>query len=378
LNKIKPLSNVLIKPAGPDCNLACDYCFYLGKASLFPKEAKHRMSEDILRELMRQLAEQGTRQISVAWQGGEPTLMGVGFYQKVVDFQDQFKSGKMIGNSLQTNGLLIDDSWVSFLRENNFLVGLSIDGPQHIHDYYRKDRGGNGSWERVATTASIMLGNGVAVNAITTVNAYSVRYPDEIYDYLKTVGFRYLQFIPIVESFENDRGIKSFSVRPKEYGRFLIRLFDRWQEDFQNGEPTMSIRFFESLFFRYVDMQPPDCTLMKCCGPYVVVEHTGDVYSCDFFVEPAWKLGNITENRLIDMLNSPRQQTFGNQKAELPKKCLKCPWLSFCFGGCPKDRFRDSRTRGLNYFCEAIIMFQEYADPHFRRLAKEWRQKNLI
>ena len=138
------------------------------------------MSEDILRELMRQLAEQGTRQISVAWQGGEPTLMGVGFYQKAVEFQDQFKSGKMIGNSLQTNGLLIDDSWVSFLRENNFLVGLSIDGPQHIHDYYRKDRGGNGSWERVATTASIMLGNGVAVNAITTVNAYSVRYPDEI------------------------------------------------------------------------------------------------------------------------------------------------------------------------------------------------------
>jgi len=377
LNNIKPLSNILVKPAGPDCNLACDYCFYLDKTKLFSENAKHRMSETVLRELMQQLLEQGTQQISIAWQGGEPTLMGVNFYRKAVKFQNRYTRDKIIGNSIQTNGMLIDDRWVSFLRENNFLVGLSIDGPQHIHDHYRKDRSGRGSWEKVTAAASRMFENGVAVNALTTVNAYSVDYPDEIYDYLKVLGFRYMQFIPIVETSADSSGVAPFSVKPRDYGEFLKRLFDRWLADFQNGEPTTSIRYFESLFYRYVDMQPPDCTLMKRCGPYVVVEHNGDVYACDFFVEPSWKLGNIMENRLIDLLNSPRQQVFGNRKAELPGKCKKCPWLTFCFGGCPKDRIRDRQTAGLNYFCESVIMFQEHADPRFRRLAVEWRHKSV-
>lgn len=335
------------------------------------------MSETILQELTRQLLEQGTRQISVAWQGGEPTLMGVDFYQKAIDYQKKYINGKRIGNSLQTNGLLIDDSWMSFLQENNFLVGLSLDGPQHIHDHYRKFHSGRGSWEKVSSVANVMLKNGVTVNALSTVNAYSVNFPDEIYDYLKAVGFRFMQFIPIVETSEDGCGIKSFSVRPKDYGMFLIRLFDRWLSDFQNGEPTTSIRYFESLFFRYMNLQPPDCTLMESCGSYLVVEHNGDVYSCDFFVEPAWKLGNITENRLIDMLNSPRQQRFGRAKSELPVKCQICPWLFYCFGGCPKDRQRDCRTGNLNYFCESVKMLQEYADPYFRQLADEWRKKNV-
>lgn len=334
------------------------------------------MSTTILRELMRQLLEQGTRQISAAWQGGEPTLMGIDFYRKAVKFQHQYANGKMVGNSLQTNGLLIDDQWVSFLRENNFLVGLSIDGLQHIHDRYRKDRSGRGSWEKVIAAAGRMLEKGVAVNALTTVNAFSVNYADEIYDFLKKAGLYYMQFIPIVETAEEGDGVTQFSVAPQDYGVFLKRLFDRWLADFQNGEPTTSIRYFESLFYRYVGMQPPDCTLMERCGSYVVVEHNGDVYACDFFVEPVWRLGNIMEDRLIDLLNSPRQKTFGEQKAELPEKCRHCPWLDFCFGGCPKDRCRDSRTGGLNYFCEAVIMFLEYADPRFRRLAEKWQRKN--
>ncbi|MBU4446571.1 MAG: anaerobic sulfatase maturase [Candidatus Marinimicrobia bacterium] len=376
MNNKKPLSNILIKPAGPDCNLACDYCFYLDKTGLFQKKSKYRMSVEVLRELMRQLLQQGTQQISVAWQGGEPTLMGVDFFRKAVEFQNQYAAGKMVGNSLQTNGLLIDDRWTSFLREHNSLVGLSIDGPQHIHDHYRKDRGGRGSWEKVVAAATLMLENGVEVNALSTVNTYSVNYPDEIYDYLKALGFRFMQFIPIVETSEDDGGVAPYSVAPRDYGDFLIRLFDRWLADFKYGEPTTSIRYFESLFYRYVNMQPPDCTLMERCGPYVVVEYNGDVYACDFFVEPAWRLGNIMENRLIDLLNSPRQQEFGNQKAELPKKCRNCPWSSFCFGGCPKDRIRDKRTKGLNYFCESVIIFLEYADLRFRRLADKWRRKN--
>jgi len=334
------------------------------------------MSIEVLRELMRQLLQQGIQQISVAWQGGEPTLMGVNFFRKAVEFQNQYAAGKVVGNSLQTNGLLIGDRWASFLRENNFLVGLSIDGPQHIHDYYRKDRDGRGSWEKVVTAASLMLENGVEVNALSTVNAYSVNYPDEIYDYLKAVGFHFMQFIPIVETSEDGGGVAPYSVAPRDYGEFLIRLFDRWLADFEYGEPTTSIRYFESLFYRYVNMQPPDCTLMERCGPYVVVEYNGDVYACDFFVEPAWRLGNIMKNRLIDLLNSPRQQEFGNQKAELPKKCRNCPWFSFCFGGCPKDRIRDKRTKGLNYFCESVTIFLEYADLRFRCLADEWRRKN--
>jgi len=376
LNNEKPLSNILIKPAGPDCNLACDYCFYLDKTGLFQKKSKHRMSVEVLRELMRQLLQQGTQQISVAWQGGEPTLMGVDFFRKAVEFQNQYAAGKVVGNSLQTNGLLIDDRWTSFLREHHSLVGLSIDGPQHIHDHYRKDRGGRGSWEKVVAAATLMLENGVEVNALSTVNAYSVNYPDEIYDYLKALGFRFMQFIPIVETSENGGGVAPYSVAPRDYGDFLIRLFDRWLADFEYGEPTTSIRYFESLFYRYVNMQPPDCTLMERCGPYVVVEYNGDVYACDFFVEPAWRLGNIMKNRLIDLLNSPRQQEFGNQKAELPKKCRNCPWFSFCFGGCPKDRIRDKRTKGLNYFCESVTIFLEYADLRFRCLADEWRRKN--
>jgi len=334
------------------------------------------MSIEVLRELMRQLLQQGIQQISVAWQGGEPTLMGVNFFRKAVEFQNQYAAGKVVGNSLQTNGLLIGDRWASFLRENNFLVGLSIDGPQHIHDYYRKDRDGRGSWEKVVTAASLMLENGVEVNALSTVNAYSVNYPDEIYDYLKAVGFHFMQFIPIVETSEDGGGVAPYSVAPRDYGEFLIRLFDRWLADFEYGEPTTSIRYFESLFYRYVNMQPPDCTLMERCGPYVVVEYNGDVYACDFFVEPAWRLGNIMKNRLIDLLNSPRQQEFGNQKAEHPKKCRNCPWFSFCFGGCPKDRIRDKRTKGLNYFCESVTIFLEYADLCFRCLADEWRRKN--
>jgi uncharacterized protein len=376
LNNKKPLSNILIKPAGPDCNLVCDYCFYLDKTGLLQKKSKHRMSIEVLRELMRQLLQQGTQQISVAWQGGEPTLMGEDFFRKAVEFQNKYAAGKVIGNSLQTNGLLINDRWTSFLRENNFLVGLSIDGPQHIHDLYRKDRSGEGSWDKVVAAATLMLENDVEVNALSAVNAYSVNYPDEIYDYLKALGFRFMQFIPIVETSEDGDGVAPYSVTRQDYGDFLIRLFDRWLADFEYGKPTTSIRYFESLFYRYVNMQPPDCTLMECCGSYVVVEYNGNVFACDFFVEPAWRLGNIMKNRLIDLLNSPRQQEFGDQKAELPKKCKNCPWFSFCFGGCPKDRIRDKRSKGLNYFCESVIIFLEYADLRFRRLANEWQQKN--
>jgi len=373
----RPLSNILVKPAGPDCNLACQYCFYLEKSELFSETSVHRMSDDVLQKTIQQLMEQGTRNISIAWQGGEPTLMRLDFYAKAIEYQRQYGPDKMIGNSLQTNGMLINEKWADFLRINNFLVGLSIDGTRHIHDHYRKYRNGNGSWKDVTRIARLLLENQVAVNALTTVTDYSVQFPDEIYNFLKDIGFRYMQFIPIVESSKDRKSETSFSVNPEDYGLFLCRLFDRWMDDFHNGEPTTFIRYFESIFYRYVNMIPPDCTLMESCGSYVVVEYNGDVYSCDFFVEPKWKLGNVLNDRLIDMLNSSNQQKFGNQKSDLHVSCQTCEWLTYCYGGCTKDRRRDHRTDGLNYFCESTKIFFKHANSQLRELADEWKQVNL-
>lgn len=372
MKRSKPLNSVLIKPAGPDCNLACEYCFYLGKAQLFPEMPHHRMPEDVLEALVRQMLEQGSPSISFAWQGGEPTLMGLPFYEKAVEYQKRFGNGRIVGNSLQTNGLLIDADWADFLRENNFLVGLSIDGPQHVHDHYRKNLAGDGSWERVSRAAGLLFEKGAEVNALATVTDYSAGFSDEIYDYLRSLGFAFMQFIPILERAENGEDVAQFSASADAYGHFLCRLFDRWMADFQDGEPTTSIRYFDSLFYRYVGLQPPDCSLMEACGPYVVVEHNGDVYSCDFFVEPRWKLGNVLIDRLTDLLNSPTQQRFGERKAAWPDQCEICKWLPYCYGGCPKDRIN-----GMNHFCESAQMFLEHADSRMQALADEWKRRNL-
>lgn len=336
------------------------------------------MSETILEELMRQALRQGTQSLSLAWQGGEPTLMGIDFYRRALELQDRYRTaGQRVANALQTNGILIDTDWADFLRNHNFLVGLSLDGPRHIHDHYRHDRSGRGTWEKVADTAKLLLNSGVAVNALVAVTDYSVRFADEIYDYLKAVGFRYMQFIPLVETARDGKKAAPFCAPPADYGNFLCRLFQRWIADFQGGEPTTSIRYFESIFYRYVGLEPPDCTLMKTCGAYVVVEHDGSVYACDFFVEPQWKLGNIQNSRLLDLLNSERQRRFGVRKAQLPAECQECRWLSYCRGGCPKDRRRDPRTRGRDYFCQATKIFLEQADARLRQLATDWQRKHI-
>jgi uncharacterized protein len=372
----KPLNSVLIKPAGPDCNMACSYCFYLEKKDLFTEEKVHRMSEKILEEMIKQTLQQCPREISFGWQGGEPTLMGIPFFQKAIDFQKKYSRGQTIGNGLQTNGLLINKDWTNFLKENNFLVGISLDGPEHIHDFYRELQGGGKTWKRIEDNAKLMLDAGVAVNALSVVNDYSVQYPEEIYNYHKSLGINFMQFIPIVETDpKNPAKAADFSVSEKAYGKFLNKLFDLWQADFENGVPKTSIRLFDSVFFSYVDMIPPDCSLMKECGVYVVVEHNGDIFSCDFFVEPEWKLGNIMENKLIDLLNSEKQITFGQQKSTLPEECVNCKWLKYCRGGCPKDRIRDPGDNNLCHFCEAFKMFFEHSDSTFKELAVEWKRQ---
>ena len=372
----KTLTSVLIKPAGPDCNMACTYCFYYDKASLFPENPRHRMSESILEELIKQMMQQGEKQVSFGWQGGEPTLMGLPFFRKAVGFQQKYSRGQSVGNGLQTNGILIDKDWADFLRDYDFLVGVSLDGPEHIHDHYRKMQGGGGSWNVVYNHTKLMLDCGVAVNALVVVNDYSVDFPEEIYNFLKDSGLSFMQFIPCVET--DPLGINKsapYSVSPQKLGRFWCTLFDLWKADFVNGRPTTSIRYFDSLFYRYVDMDAPECTLLPGCGTYVVVEHNGDVYSCDFFVEPQWRLGTIMRDKLVDLLNSDLQSTFGSLKADWPSMCKECKWLHYCYGGCTKDRIRDPADGNKNHFCEAYKTFLEYSHETFTRLAVQWKME---
>jgi len=373
----KPLQTLLVKPAGPDCNMACDYCFYQGKASLFHESPSLRMSQGVLKEMIRQAMKQSANQIIFNWQGGEPTLMGLDFYRKCVELQQRFGRGQSVGNGLQTNGLLIDDEWVYFLKSYNWLVGLSLDGPQHVHDHYRRTQGGNGTWERGVAAAERMLAADLAVNALIVVNDYSVQFPDEIYSFHKNLGFSHMQFIPCVETDNDDPSrALSFSVPAESYGRFLCRLFDLWMDDFTGLVPATSVRLFESLFHAYIDQPPPECTLLGECGTYLVVEHNGDVYSCDFFVQPEWRLGNVKDSGLSEMLNAGKQCEFGHRKADLSDECTACRWISLCRGGCPKDRLLHKAGKAVNYLCPAYRMFFEYSDERFRSLAMAWKREH--
>ncbi len=377
--KRKKLSSVLIKPAGPDCNMACTYCFYLDKSKLFSSAKIHRMGDNVLEETVKQVLSQGEREVSFGWQGGEPTLMGLPFFRKAVSLQQRYGRGQSVGNGLQTNGLLIDEEWAGFLAEYKFLVGISLDGPEHIHDKYRLLRSGKGSWSKVVDKAKLLLDKEVAVNALTVINDYSADFPEEIYSFHKHLGLNYMQFIPCLElDPQNPASPAFFSAPPEKYGKFLCRVFDLWLGDFDGMVATTSIRFFDSLFHLYIDSTPPECTLFKECGIYVVIEHNGDVYSCDFFVDPEWMLGNIMENRLIDMLNSSLQKKFGHLKAALPPECQKCSWLHLCRGGCTKDRLHNPSDKALNHFCRSYKIFFEHADRRFRDLASAWKQRQAL
>lgn len=386
----KPLNSILIKPAGADCNLDCGYCFYLDRAGTprpgyqdshgLHRQQGRRMPEEVQEALIRQMMRSGSQQVSFGWQGGEPTLMGLDFFQRVINLQRQYgSSGQVVGNGLQTNGLLIDEPWCDFLRQTNWLVGLSIDGPAHVHDHYRLARNGKPTYEMVRAAAMLMRARNVEYNALTVVSDYSVQFAKEIYTHHKDLGIRFMQFISCVETDPQDSSRAApFSVQAQAYGQFLCDLFDCWKADFRNGRPTTSVRFFDSIFHTYVHVPPPECTLLPECGNYVVVEYNGDVFSCDFFVERRWKLGNVLKDSLVEMLNSPRQREFGELKARMPRECTVCSWKDHCQGGCIKDRLRDPADRGSNHFCRSFIRFFEHADSELKRLGEEWLREQRI
>lgn len=371
----KILTSILVKPAGPDCTMACNYCFYRGKESLFNEGPLHRMSHEVLEEMIRQLMRSPSQDLSIGWQGGEPTLMGLPFFKKAVELEQRYGRGKTVGNGLQTNGMLLDREWAEFFREFSFLVGLSIDGPAHVHDRYRRTHGGGLTWQRVRDTARLLLDAGVSVNALTVVNDYSVMFPREIYEHHKDLGLSFMQFIPCVESDPAHPGLPApFSVPAAQYGAFLCEIFDLWRADFVGDSPTTSVRFFESLLFSCAGFSPPECTLCEECGVYLVVEHNGDVYACDFFVDPSWRLGNVMQDRLESLLNGERQTEFGRMKARLPEGCADCRWISLCRGGCIKDRVRAGDMKG-NFLCEAFKIFFAHADGELRGLVERWRRR---
>lgn len=354
------ISSILVKPVSADCNLSCTYCFYLPKTSLYPEVDVHRMSDETLMKLTAQILSLPSESISFCWQGGEPTLAGIDFYRKAIRYQSMFKSRfQTVENSIQTNGVLIDDRWASFLSRYDFLVGVSLDGPRDIHDFYRRSRGGLGSYEAVVRCISILRRYGVKFNILTVLNDRNIRDPRGLYRFMVGMGLRYLQFIPCVERDSGGR-IASYSVTPEDYGRFLCEVFDEW---FNNGNPEVYVRDFEEILISYVFGDTPSCIFGRRCGRYIVVEYNGDVYPCDFYVDRRWLLGNILEDDLEDILMNEKFLEFTSMKDKIIEKCRGCDWLRYCNGGCP--RHWDILNFSENYFCKSYRRFFEYAHDRF-------------
>lgn len=330
------------------------------------------MSDDVLEATIKNSLHQAPSGFSFIWQGGEPLLAELPFFERAVALQKKYSADfHTISNAIQTNGTLLNDEWISFFKENDFLVGISLDGTQHVHDAYRVDAQGQSTWSSVASSAKKCLEAGVATNILSCVTDYSSQFPEEIYEFLTGEGFSYLQFIPVIEKDVLGK-TTSFSVSPKAYGTFLCRLFDRWYKDFKDGKPTTSIRQFETLFFTIMGHTGIECGIQKTCGSYLAIEHTGDVFPCDFFIEPQHKRGNVLDSDLRLLFNGKMQRMFGGAKAQISPKCKKCQWLRYCNGGCLKDRRNNPNGFDQNYFCASMMMFLPHAMPRLRELAKRW------
>ncbi|MCE5185906.1 MAG: anaerobic sulfatase maturase [Planctomycetaceae bacterium] len=360
---------LLIKPAGPDCNLACDYCFYACKSAYFGG-ASHRMTPEVQEKLVQSYLGLGFEQSSFAWQGGEPTLMGLDFYKRLVELQKQYgNDGQIVSNALQTNGILLDDEWCSFLAEYKFLCGISLDGPQEYHDVYRRDRAGKGTFDRVMSGIEACRRNGAEFNILVLLNNVNVEHPDALFDFFRDLGIEYLQFVPCVEPSPDDPSKPApYSITAEQYGQFLCRFFDRWME---YGIRKLSVRLFDGLLNTLLNLPPAECTFARLCSDYIVVEHNGDAYCCDFFVQSDTRLGNIMETPIEQLAGSPLKQEFARRKTELHNKCFVCRHLDLCRGGCPKDRLALSGTqKEPSYFCRGYKMFFDHALGQMQAIAQ--------
>lgn len=370
-----PLSfHVMAKPTGSACNLNCDYCFFLKKEKLYPG-GRFRMSDEVMESYICQALQ--AHQQMIAWQGGEPTLIGLDFFRRAVEVEKKYlKPGQPIENTFQTNGILINEEWCEFLRENRFLVGISLDGPRHLHDVHRKDKGGNPTFDKVVKAIRLMQKHKVEFNVLCTVNAVNSQHPLEVYRFFRDeLGTRYLQFIPIVER-DNESGnqegeeVTARTVPAEAYGKFLIEIFDEWvKRDVGN----VFVPYFDAVLASYVYGQSSMCVLRPTCGDALALEHNGDLYSCDHFVEPKHLLGNITKTPLAELVSGEKQRAFGRAKTDtLPRQCRECKWLFTCHGECPKNRVlatADGEPR-LNWLCAGLKAFFERTEQPMKEMAR--------
>ncbi len=362
---------VMAKPVGPRCNLACSYCYYLETEGMYGGELPPKMSDGLLETYIRQYIEASPGPVvSFIWHGGEPTLAGLDFYRKAVELQQRYlPPGWSCWNNLQTNGILLDDEWCSFLADAKFDVGLSIDGTQSVHDTYRKDRGGRGTYERVAQACRRLQAHGIQPDLLCTVTSTAAEDPVGVYRALRDLNTGWIQFIPIVRRDAEGR-VTPDSVTPEDYGDFLCAVFDEWV---RNDIGRLEIQQVAEMGLVWSGGSPNLCWMAPTCGRVLIVEQDGAVYSCDHFVTPEHRIGDITTSSLAELVDSPVQRSFGDAKRDsLPRQCRACAWLAVCNGGCPKDRFATTEDgeAGLNYLCSGLMWFFTHAGERLRRIVE--------
>ncbi len=369
----------MVFPNGPICNLACEYCYYLDKIEYYDENNNNfKMDYDLLENFTKQYIEaQPGPMVNFGWQGGEPTIRGLEFFKKAVQLQKKYlPEGWECQNSFQTNAVLLDDEWCQFFSDNNFLIGVSIDGPEWIHDKYRKNKDDGPTHKRVLNGIKLLQEYNVDFNILCVVNDLNSKYPVEVYNFFKEIAVDFIQFIPIVET--NDKGvIGEHSVTAEDYGRFLISIFNQW---IQNDYGKIYVQIFEEAVRVWAGYNAGLCVFSKTCGDAEVMEHNGDVYSCDHFVYPEYKLGNIKETSLLDLVSLEKQKQFGKDKAEtLPQQCLYCEVNFICHGGCPKNRVikTEDDEEGLNYLCTGYKQFFKYIDPFMKEAVSRIKKRQF-
>ena len=379
---------LLAKPAGSRCNLACKYCYYLEKSLLFEKHSPQVMDDALLEKFIHDyIGAQTTQEVLFTWHGGEPLMRPLQFYKKAVALQRKYAAGRRIDNCLQTNGTLLTEEWCRFFKEQGWLVGVSVDGTQEMHDAYRKAKGGGPSHHKVMQGIRLLQKHGVEWNALAVVNDFNAEHPKEFYRFFKEIGCRFIQFTPIVERLlphadgrqlaaveeEVTGGMMPFSVSPEQWGDFLIGIFDEWVKE-DVGE--YFVQLFDATLANWMGVQPGICTLARTCGHAGAIEWNGDVFACDHFVFPQYRLGNLREKSLVEMMYSPQQREFGRAKqTALPRQCRECRWLFACNGECPKNRFARTTDgeKGLNFLCSGYRRFFEHVAPYM-----DWMKRELM
>jgi uncharacterized protein len=362
------IGSLLIKPASALCNLNCSYCFYLDReADPYAMLAKRTMSLETLERLVESYLFYSYPNSTFAFQGGEPTLTGLPFYEKLVEFQKRHgRDGQNVSNALQTNGVLIDKDWCSLFREYNWLLGVSVDGPEELHNQYRVNKGGQGTWKQVIRAVETMQQEKVEFNILCVLSQANVEKPREVYQFFRSLGVDNIQFIPLSE-FHPDGSPMPFTVTPEQYGRFLVDVFDLWWPD----RRKVRIRFFDNLAEALAGQKAGSCTLHTSCDSYAVVEYNGDVYPCDFFVERDWKLGNITTDSWAEIARRQKRFSFAAKKSVAHPECVKCQWREICHNGCPKFRVSPhGKFEDLDYFCQSYKMVYAKAAPPLRKELK--------